>query len=172
MLAVFYGSYIMTENESSADQNYLNNLAFTSHLVKTSSYKTVYKNNQSITVKTTDSDFHLITLPAIGHTVATSAYDIDHTYDKNIVFTFTKDGAKHDEDRPTEVIVTSGKPSKTTTQTIEKIEFATRTYVLRYKSAKTTITLPVARMTVSYHNDPTKEKKEHAKEAINNLVKP
>lgn len=103
---------------------------FKSHLVTTSDYRTVYKNNQNITITADhDTDFKSVALSAFMHDTYTTEDKIDKNLTKSNNFTFTKNGVTKTERRATELIVVKNSPLKEESDIsrrhIERIEFTT-----------------------------------------------
>ena len=142
--------------------------------VKTSDYKTVYKNNQSINIDIKDADDYGITLPGFSQLVTISAKNIDPKAPLINDFIFSKDDAKEHSERLTKTVIAENSPLKkddpTGTKRIERIEFAKRTYRFKLWNYSVTRTENIARVTVSYQPDPQKTKKEKAYQEIKNLM--
>lgn len=142
--------------------------------VKTSDYKTIYKNNQSINIDIKDADDYGITLPGFSQLVTISAKNIDPKAPLTKDFIFTKNGAEGHSERLTETVIAKDSPLKkddpTGTKRIERIEFAKRTYRFKLWKYSVTRTENIARVTVSYQPDPQKTKKEKAYQEIKNLM--
>ena len=142
--------------------------------VKTSDYKTVYKNNQRININIKDADGYNITLPGFSRLVTISAKSIDPKAPVTKDFIFTKNGAEGHSERLTETVVAKDSPLKkndpTGSEQIERIEFAKRTYRFKLWNYSVTRTENIARVTVSYQPDPQKTKKEKAYQEIKNLM--
>lgn len=147
---------------------------FKSHLVTTSDYRTVYKNNQNINVTADpDADFGSVALSAFMHDAYTTEDKIDKSLTESNDFTFTKNGVTKTDRRATELIVAKNSPLKEESDTsrhIERIEFATRTYEVTYKGAKDLVKIPIARVTVSYENNPEKIKKQDTEKELDNFI--
>lgn len=135
----------------------------TTETVKTSDYKTVYKNNQKININIKDANGYDITLPGFSRLVTISAKSIDPNASITKDFIFTKNGAEGHSERLTEIVVAKDSPLKkndpTGSEQIERIEFAKRTYRFKLWNYSTTRTENIARVTVSYQPDPQKTKK-------------
>lgn len=146
----------------------------TTETVKTSDYKTVYKNNQRININIKDVNSYDITLPGFSRLVTISAKSIDPNASITKDFIFTKNGAEGHSERLTETIVAKDSPLKkndpTGSEQIERIEFAKRTYRFKLWNYSVTRTENIARVTVSYQPDPQKTKKEKAYQEIKNLM--
>lgn len=142
--------------------------------VKTSDYKTVYKNNQGIDIQIKDADGYDITLPGFSQLVTISAKTVDPKAPVINDFIFSKNGAEGHSERLTETIIAKDSPLKkddpTGSERIEHIEFAKRTYRFKLWNYSVTRTENIARVTVSYQPDPQKTKKEKAHQEIENLM--
>ena len=150
---------------------------FKSHLVTTSDYRTVYKNNQNITITADhDTDFKSVALSAFMHDAYTTEDKIDKNLTESNDFTFTKNGVTKTERRATELIVVKNSPLKEESDIsrrhIERIEFATRTYEVTYKGAKDIVKIPIARVTVSYEKDPDEIKKQDTEKELDKFINP
>lgn len=150
---------------------------FKSHLVTTSDYRTVYKNNQNITITADhDADFKAIALSAFMHDAYTTEDKIDKSLSESNDFTFTKNNVTKTERRATELVVAKDSPlekeNNTSRHHIERIEFATRTYEVTYKGAKDIVKIPIARVTVSYEKDPDKIKKQDTEKELDKFINP
>lgn len=146
----------------------------TTTTVKTSDYKTVYKNNQGIDIDIKDANDYLIALPGLTHSTYISAESINPKEPVINDFIFSKNGANGHSERLTETIIAKNSPLKkddpTGTKRIERIEFAKRTYRFKLWKYSVTRTENIARVTVSYQPDPQKTKKEKAYQEIKNLM--
>lgn len=146
----------------------------TTQTVKTSDYKTVYKNNQGIDIQIKDTDGYDILLPGLSRSINISARTVDPKAPLTKDFIFTKNGAEGHSERLTETIIAKDSPLKkddpTGTKRIERIEFAKRTYRFKLWNYSTTRTENIARVTVSYQPDPQKTEKEKAHQEIKNLM--
>lgn len=146
----------------------------TTETVKTSDYKTVYKNNQRININIKDANGYDITLPGFSRLVTISAKSIDPNASITKDFIFTKNGAEGHSERLTETVVAKDSPLKkndpTGSEQIERIEFAKRTYRFKLWNYSVTRTENIARVTVSYQPDPQKTEKEKAHQEIKNLM--
>ena len=142
--------------------------------VKTSDYKTVYKNNQGIDIRIKDADGYDITLPGLTRLVTIPAKSIDPKASVTKDFIFSKNGAEGHSQRLTETVVANDSPLKkddpTGSEQIERIEFAKRTYRFKLWNYSVTRTENIARVTVSYQPDPKKTEKEKAHQEIKNLM--
>ena len=142
--------------------------------VKTSDYKTIYKNNQRININIKDANGYDITLPGFSRLVTISAKSIDSKAPITKDFIFSKNGAEDHSQRLTETIVAKDSPLKkndpTGSEKIERIEFAKRTYRFKLWNYSVTRTENIARVTVSYQPDPQKTEKEKAHQEIKNLM--
>ena len=150
---------------------------FKSHLVTTSDYRTIYKNNQNIDVTTdSDADFKNVALSAFMHNAYTTEDKIDKTLTESNEFTFTKNGVTKTERRATELVIAKNSPlekeNDTSRRHIKRIEFATRTYEVTYKGAKDIVKIPIARITVSYEKDPDKLKKQNTEKELDKFINP
>lgn len=146
----------------------------TTTTVKTSNYKTVYKNNQGIDITIKDANDYLIALPGLTRSTYISTKSIDSKAPLTKDFIFTKNGAEGHSERLTETVVAKDSPLKkddpTGTKRIERIEFAKRTYRFKLWKYSVTRTENIARVTVSYQPDPQKTEKEKAHQEIKNLM--
>lgn len=146
----------------------------TTTTVKTSPYKTVYKNNQGIDITIKDTNDYLIVLPGLTRSTYISAESIDPKAPTTNDFIFSKNGANGHSKRLTETVIAKDSPLKKDdpigTKRIERIEFAKRTYHFKLWNYSTTRTENIARVTVSYQPDPQKTEKEKAHQEIENLM--
>lgn len=142
--------------------------------IKTSDYKTVYKNNQGINIQIKDTNGYDVTLPGLTHLVSIPAKSIDPKAPVTKDFIFSKNGANGHSERLTETVIAKNSPLKkddpTGSERIERIEFAKRTYRFKLWNYSVTRTQNIARVTVSYQPDLQKTEKEKAYQEIENLM--
>lgn len=143
-------------------------------IVRTSPYKTVYRNNDGIDVSVKKTTADNIYLPAVFHRVHVPTTLVDKDLKDFNEFTFSKNEAKRTSERLTETVVakdsqlTKADPNASTH--IEKVEFATRTYRFSLFDSHIEHTEPIARVTVSYQLDNVKVQEHTDGNAIDKLI--
>lgn len=142
--------------------------------VKTSPYKTVYRNNEDINVSIEKTLGGYVTLPAIFHQVSIDERLVDKDLKVVNQFTFSKNKAQRTSERLTETIVAKDSPftenDPRATKRVDKVEFTTRTYRFSTFGYHVERTEPIARVTVSYQLDTEKVQTQADNDKIDKLI--